>query len=170
LQCYGYGFAKIEDKNDMYFGAYVHPDFQRDHPTRACNIPRRSTLRGDRRFKKNNATVRNHQIQRCGTHAQLDRTVSFSSLETWHSTGDMTPEVKLDSEWNDVGSSTISVETSDSLLPCHVSPDDGWLSDLQMAFASSMLHNAASSSNGILSFAEFRTLCEPRPIELMFKN
>jgi hypothetical protein len=91
-------------------------------------------------------------------------------METWIPNGHMKPEVKLDSDGNTVGPRTISVETTDSLLSCHVSPHDDWLEDLQMAFASSMYHNAASSSNGILSFADFKSILEPRPIELMIKK
>ena len=164
LQCYGYGFAKIEDKSNMFFGAYVHPDFQRDDPTRACTIQRRSTSGSDRRFKKKaNPTVKDHNSISCGTHVNTFLNDSLSSLESWLSSGEKKPEVRLDS--------MIAGNTSDSLFPSQISTLDDWLADLQVAFASSFpMENSASPSKGMISFAEFKSLFEPRPIELMIKK
>ena len=171
LQCYGYGFAKIEDKSSMHFGAYVHPDFQRDNPTRACAIQRRCTSRSDRRFKNSNATDSAHRNHPCGTNANAnaDRNDSFSSLKTWLSSGDEKPDVRLDSGWNKFGPRTLSVDISDSLLPSHVSTVDEWPATLQMTFPSSH-QNIGSLSERMISFAEFKALLEPRPIELMIKK
>ena len=154
----------------------MHPDFQRDDPTRACTIQRRSALGNDRRFKKTdptaNPTVRNHRIRPCGTNVKnpyLDD--SCSSLETWHSTGETLPKVRLDPDWDIGGPRAISITPSDLILPYHVSSDDEWIEDLQLAFSSPCSHNAAvSPSNRMLSFAEFKLLFEPRPIELMIKK
>ena len=177
LQLYGYGFTKIEDRSNMYFGAYVHPDFHRDHPTQACTIQRRSSLgTRDRRFKKNtNTAVEGHRTRPCGTQqANVYRNDSLSSLEIWISTGDAKPEVSLDSDWKTVRPRTSPFvdHTSESLLPSHVNHSDDWLADLQMVFCSSPCshHNSASCSNGILSFEEFKSLFEPRPIECMIKK
>ena len=173
FQLYGYGFAKIVDKSNIYFGAYVHPDFHRDHPTRACTIERRRTLVGrDRRFKNTNTAVGVHRIRLCGTKAHVYHRDSLSSLETWPSTGDLTSEVVLDSDWKTDRPRTSSVvdHTSDALLPSHVNLDDDWPADLQMGFSSSSNHNAASSVNDMLNFAKFMFLFEPRPIECMIKK
>jgi hypothetical protein len=91
-------------------------------------------------------------------------------METWIPNGHMKPEVTLDSDGNTVGPRTISVETTDSLLPGHISPHHDWLADLEMAFASSICHDAALPSNGMLRFADFKSILEPRPIELMIKK
>ena len=174
FQLYGYGFAKIVDKSNIYFGAYVHPDFHRDHPTRACTIERRRTLVGrDRRFKNTNTAVGVHPRMRpCGTKAHVYHRDSLSSLETWVSTGDVTSEVMLDSDWKiDLPRTSSFVDhTSDALLPSHVNLDDDWPADLQMGFSSSSNHNAASSVNDMLNFAKFMFLFEPRPIECMIKK
>lgn len=177
-QLYGYGFTKIEDRSNMYFGAYVHPDFQRDHPTRACTIQRRSNLgTRDRRFKKNTSTaVEVHRTRPCGTNANVYyRNDSLSSLEAWWiPIDDAKPEVSLDSDWKTVRPRTSPVvddHTSESLLPSHVNLADNWLADLQRAFCPSPSHhNSASCSNGILRFEEFKCLFEPRPIECMIKK
>ena len=104
-------------------------------------------------------------------------TDSLSSLETRLSTsGDRKPEARLNSsDWNTaVRLRTISVDTSDSLLPSHVRPVNDWLADLQMVFSSSPSshhhYEAASSSNEVLNLEEFKSLFEPRPIELMIKK
>ena len=173
-QCYGYGFVKIEDKRNKYFGAYVHPDFQRDDPTRACTIQRRSALGNDRRFKKSSPTVntaaRNHRIRPCGTNVNPYLDDSCSSLETWHSTGETLPNVRHDPDWHIGSPRAISVTPLDLILPYHVSSDDEWIEDLQLAFSSPCSHTALVPSNGMLSFAEFQLLLEPRPIELMIKK
>ena len=163
MQCYGYGFAKIEDKSNKYYGAYVHPDFQRDDPTRACTIQRRSTLGSDRRFKKAKPIINDHQIHHGDTSANEYLNGSFSSLSWLSSCDSAKPEVRLDS--------TVSVSTSASLIPSQMKTFDDWFVDLQMAFSSSpSSHNVASPSRGMLSIVEFKSLFEPRPIELMIKK
>ena len=155
----------------MYFGAYVHPDFQRDDPTRACTIQRRtgSTLGSDRRFKTTTQPAANDdQIRNSGNNVISDLHESFCSLGTWQSSCDKKPEVMLDSDWNTVSPTIVSVKGSDSVLPRHVSPQDDWLAELQLVFASSpAMQDAASPSKGMLSFVEFKSLFEPRPIEFM---
>jgi hypothetical protein len=122
-----------------------------------------------------NTTVVVHPISPCGTNANMYGTDSVSSLETRLSTGDREPAARLNSGWNTaVRLRTISVDTSDSLLPSHVRPVSDWIADLQMVFSSSSPsshhYEAASSSNGVLNFEEFKSLFEPRPIELMIKK
>ncbi len=161
----------------MYFGAYIHPDFQKDNPTRACTIQRRtgSTLGSDRRFTQTIPTAVNEpQIRHCGTKVNSDlKNESFSSLGTWQSSGEETPDVRLDSDWNTNRPTVISVmNVSDSLLPRHVSTVDDWLAALQMAFAPSptLEDDVSSPSQGMLSFAEFKSFFEPRPIEFMINK
>ena len=107
--------------------------------------------------------VKDHNSIPCGTNANAFLNDSLSSLETWLSSGEKKPEVRLDS--------MIAGNTSDSLFPSQISTLDDWLADLQVAFASSFpMENSASPSKGTISFAEFKSLFEPRPIELMIKK
>jgi hypothetical protein len=78
--------------------------------------------------------------------------------------------VRLESGWKGVEPKTISVDTLNRpLLPRHVSSVDDWLADLQRALSSFVPYgqSAISPATEMLSFAEFKTLFEPRPIELM---
>ena len=163
---------KIVDQKDIVFGGYVHRDFQRDNPTRACTIQRRCCKGGDQRFKTD-AMVRD-PVCPSGTETNVHRNSSMSSLGTWISMmeDDKKPKVRRDCEWKTVGPRNTSFDTS--LLPSHVTPLDDWLSHLPIAFSSSysplQQHNAPSPSNGVLNFAEVESLLEPRPIELMVKK